>query len=182
MSKKHKVRTRTIALYSPELEDALEELQAKWAAAVAAAQQSPARESDSGPTPNDHMAEWNRLASEADQRPDTTHVVVKRIPNWDFEDLIDENPPREGNKRDADVGFNRREVETGLLRQAIVSPKRTDAEFDEWVSTCERVHWRRIFEETWELNERAVDLPNQQVSAALRDALASETLQPPERA
>lgn len=107
--------------------------------------------------------EFAALTAEADEAGD--YIVVRPLRDDEWDDLIDEHPPRE-EKRYADtdeaLGFNAKTGRRALIFAALVEPAlATRAEFDAWVERKEltRGELEGVALQVWQLTNRAPFAP-----------------------
>jgi hypothetical protein len=110
------------------------------------------RKEESGETPRraGTKSKANALAREYDAKLSegeaaAIKVDLREISNMEWQELTDDHPPREGNKRDERLGFNLKTFPNALMRASVVS---TDLELE----TLGRVHGSKLEDAAWNLH------------------------------
>lgn len=161
-------------------------------AAATAAADRPARpkrmleEPDEPPArdPEDEVLE--RLAVEHDEKAEREaergiKVTLREVSARAYRELQDAcDDPREGNRRDAVLGYDGDDFERRLVRAMLVEPEVTDDQFDEFADQAGAYNWAKLVTAAFGLCSRDVDVPKSFAVSALR--LARETGRKPSAA
>jgi hypothetical protein len=169
-------RQRTIEIYPGDVEETLADLNARIAAAVAEERPGEKR-MGSKPEALALAEEFDAVVEGAKDR--AVRITIKEVPNVVLRQLVDEHPPRKGNKIDEGYGFNEDAFFPALIRRAWVSPEVEPEQFDEWVAGCSAHAWNKLCMAAYELATGEVSLPKSSAVSAVRRLRGSDSEQPP---
>lgn len=126
------------------------------------------RKEESGETPRraGTKSKANALAREYDAKLTEAEaagvkVDLREISNMEWQELTDEHPPREGNKRDERVGFNLHTFPNALMRASVGE---TDVDLD----NLSRVHGSKLEDAAWDLHNGDDALPKESMVSLLK--------------
>lgn len=173
-------RTRIVELYPGDVEVRLAELREIIAAdGIDDAPAKPRRNADKPVVrPADAAAEeYDRIVEGA--REGALRVALKAVPQRMFDQLRDEHPPREGEKRDESLGANEDTFFWPLIRAALVEPV-TDEQWAEFEENCSRPNFNKLASAAYELALEDVALPKSSAVSALRQMRASASQPQPD--
>lgn len=170
-------RTKTVFLYPGGAEEELDDLRDKLDAAMVA--DNPAtRRMNSRSNADKIAAEFDAKAAAAAES--AVRVVLAEVPARTYRQMQDENPPRKGNKRDDNLGFNEEAFLRALVRAAITSPEVTDEQFEEFADAVSEFHWRKLTTTAWEMANQELALPKPFAVSLLRRMREAGSKQQPD--
>lgn len=167
-------RTETVWLLPADYEDRLADLSRRIDEAHAASRSDKRK-----------RAAADKLAAELDEQRDPANVagavaiLVREVPNRVEEKLLNEHPPRKGNRRDQIHGYNVDTFPSALVRLALVEPEVTDAQFDEWLATVGPARWGKVWDAVNRVNHGEIEVPKSSAVSLLREMRATESRRPP---
>lgn len=144
-------RTAKITLWQGDDEDQIREL-------ANAAHEARQRAEKAGPRGLGDEPEWMTLAQEHDEfvaaaKERAVHVVVRAVGRKTWKQLVNGNPPREGNDNDEAAGVNEDDFAEVLVPLSVASPIfESDAKRDEFLDSLNDNQFTRIYMTAFALN------------------------------
>lgn len=155
-------RTIEVPLYSAEVEQEIQRLDAEIEAALA----NEAGTKRNGASPVTKLAKA-RDAYVEKQREAATRMVLQGINGRRRNDLLDACPPRKDNAGDKAVGYDRNTFPPKLIHACLIEPVVTDEQFAEWVETATAARFDAVFDAAEDVSAKDVDLPKSSAELAL---------------
>lgn len=136
---------------------------------------------------------YDKLAKQAEA--DAVKVTVYALAYDEFGPLQDLHGPRDGDKADVRLGYNRRAFPLALLKASLVDPEAvegetSDARFKDLVAKGEvaftglgrlsQLHYARLEGEAWDVNTGDDSLPKFSAVSVLKAARGPDSKQPSE--
>lgn len=165
-------RTSTVTLYPGGVEERLNEL---------LEQIDEARANDKPRRMND-KSEAMRLAEEHDRLLDeyeaqVVTVTLSEVPARRYRELQEQHPPRNGNRRDEQLGFNEPEFVRSLVEASITEPAVTPEQFTEFAESVSEWNWKKLTAAAWALANSEPNLPKLRAVSLLRQMAERESKQ-----
>lgn len=173
-------RERVVELYPGDIEARLAELREIMSDDVTADKPAKPRRNSDKPveSPADAAAkEYDQIV--ADARDRAVKVRLKAVPQRTFDQLRDDHPAREDNKRDEALGFNTDTLFWPLIRAALVDPV-TDTQWAEFEAQCVHANFNKLATAAYELALEDVALPKSSAVSVLRRMRDSASTQQPD--
>lgn len=104
--------------------------------------------------------------------------VFRAMPKDQWRDLVDSNPPREGNQIDLFSGYNRDAVLDGLVRPSLIDPEFDDDSWQELSGLLNAGQWNRMRQAAGEANDGVVEVPKSKTASDILSRVAAESTPP----
>lgn len=90
----------------------------------------------------------------------TVEFVIRALPEKQFTKVLTEHPPREGDKRDAVMGWNIDDVVEQLIRRGTEEPNLDDEDWQILLEeTLNRATYAQLTNAAWSVNDKDVSVP-----------------------
>lgn len=177
-------RTTTVTLYPGGVEQQLDALMT---------QIDEARAAETSTRRMNAKSEAMRLAEEYDRLVDENEaqvvtVTLSEVPARQYREMQENHPPRKGNRRDEQLGFNEPDFLRSLVGASITEPKVTPEQFDQFVDGytdddevyhpgVSEWNWKKLTTSAWALANTEPDLPKPRAVSLLRQMAERESRQ-----
>lgn len=139
------------------------ELIEQWQEAMAeldAMQESSGKGRLNGPDATALKAQEKRIAAlEAKMDEVSPWFEFRAMPIEQYQELLAEHPPREGNQFDLYAGYDRDAVTNELVRQCLIDPVFSDEGWARFLTTCAPSEWGELRSTVIEVNGGSVKPP-----------------------
>jgi len=167
-------RTTTVLLYPGGVEQQLDDLMEQIDEARAAERST--RRMNSKSEAMRLAEEYDRVAAEAQDA--IVAVVLSEVPARRYREMQEQHPPRIGNRRDEQLGFNEESFVRALVGAAIVSPEVTPEQFEEFADSVSEWNWKKLTNAAWQLANSEPNLPKPRAVSLLRQIAERESKRP----